>query len=92
MDFQDFHLESGTSQGQNLAPTALFVPTSLDSGTVGVSPAEKSSNLLAPPSIPNSLSGSKRLPKMLERQMEGYPTHHDWLWPGTSILGITRTP
>jgi len=30
--FEDFCTENGSSQGQNLASTGLFVPSSLDSG------------------------------------------------------------
>ena len=30
--FKDFRTENGSSQGQNLALTGLFVPSSLDSG------------------------------------------------------------
>jgi len=30
--FEDFRTENGSSQGQNLALTGLFVPSSIDSG------------------------------------------------------------
>jgi len=33
--FQDFRTANGSSQGQNLALTGLFVPTSFESGTEG---------------------------------------------------------
>jgi len=35
--FEDFCTENGSSQGQNLALTGLFVPSSLDSGRVEAS-------------------------------------------------------
>jgi hypothetical protein len=32
IDFEDFRTENGSSQGENLALTGLFIPTSLNSG------------------------------------------------------------
>ena len=74
--FKDFCLKNGSSQGQNLTLTVLFIPNSLDSGQLN-------QWWFSQPSTPTPLSGggvdnaAGHVPEDYDHQLREAPRHGD---------------